>query len=205
MVPGRLTRKGEPITTCRRLGRLTPALLVALALAAAPAIAQEQGGAVEGTVRDQSGATVPGATVEAREASGLVQATVSDALGAYRFPSLPPGTWEMLVRLEGFAPVRQPDVRLALGQPRLDRGLPVRRLPRRRPGFTLGGPIIRERLWFFGSYIPSFQTTDRTGTYLSNGETGTVRRTDRSQFATATLSAQLGPRWYARAGVKWAP
>jgi hypothetical protein len=63
------------------------------------------------TVRDQSGATV-----EAREASGLVKATVSDALGAYRFPSLPPGTREILVRLEGFAPVRRPDVRLALGQ-----------------------------------------------------------------------------------------
>ena len=104
------------MTTCRTLRRLTPALLVALALAAVPALAQEQGGAVEGTIRDQSGATVPGATVEAREAKGLLQATVTDALGEYRFPSLPPGNWEILVRLEGFAPVRRPDVRLALGQ-----------------------------------------------------------------------------------------
>ena len=30
--------------------------------------------------------------------------------------SLPAGTWEILVQLEGFAPVRRPDVRLALGQ-----------------------------------------------------------------------------------------
>jgi outer membrane receptor protein involved in Fe transport len=358
-----------------RAARVAVVLVAALAslLLLTPVFAQEQGGAVEGTVRDQSGAGVPGATVEAREARGIVLSATTDAAGLYRFPSLPAGTWEILVQLQGFAPVRRPDVRLALGQllrvdvalslsgvqetvtvteasPVIDvkqsasfatiRDEQIDKLPRGRdflslasqapganvqnvsaglsidggsgadnrfiidgidttdlqmgvsgkrlitdvidevqvkssgyaaeyggaiggvvnvvtktgtnafhgsvgayfsddaldagrrptvridpaddtraetvtypeddystwePGFTLGGPIIRDRLWFFGSYIPSYQATDRTVTYLSNGETQTVRRTDRSQFATGTLSAQLGSRWYARAGVNWAP
>ena len=101
-----------------RAARVAVVLVAALAslLLLTPVFAQEQGGAVEGTVRDQSGAGVPGATVEAREARGLVLSATTDAAGLYRFPSLPAGTWEILVQLQGFAPVRRPDVRLALGQ-----------------------------------------------------------------------------------------
>ena len=48
------------------------ALLVALVVAALPAYAQEQSGAVEGVVSDATGAVVPGVTVEARSTSGAV-------------------------------------------------------------------------------------------------------------------------------------
>ncbi|HLP48977.1 MAG TPA: TonB-dependent receptor plug domain-containing protein, partial [Candidatus Kapabacteria bacterium] len=31
------------------------------------------------------------------------------------------------------------------------------------PGFSLGGPIIKDKLWFFGSFMPRFKTTTRNG------------------------------------------
>ena len=34
---------------------------------------------------------------------------------------------------------------------------PEDRYDRLEPGFTLSGPIVRDRLWFFAGYIPSFR------------------------------------------------
>jgi protocatechuate 3,4-dioxygenase beta subunit len=70
--------------------------LIACFLLAAPAAAQEQRGSIEGIVRDSSGAVLPGVTVEARSPAMVgVNDTVSDASGVYRFPSLPPGRYEI--------------------------------------------------------------------------------------------------------------
>ena len=33
------------------------------------------------------------------------------------------------------------------------------------PGFTLGGPLVRDRLWVFAGYVPSFRPLDRTVTF----------------------------------------
>jgi hypothetical protein len=105
--------------------RSIAALLCTLALAALPAIAQEQSGAIEGTITDATGAVVPGATVEAR-GTGRVQSTVSDTAGAYRFPALAPGTYVISASLPGFTSVNVPDVRLSLGQTlKVDLGLRV--------------------------------------------------------------------------------
>jgi outer membrane receptor protein involved in Fe transport len=92
------------------------ALLVALALAAFPAFAQEQSGAVEGVISDATGAVVPGVTVEARSTSGAVVSTTSDTNGRYNFPVLPPGNYTISANLTGFTSVKHPDVRLSLGQ-----------------------------------------------------------------------------------------
>src|SRR5438552_18064497 len=80
------------------------------------ASAQEQGGSIEGTVKDTSGAAVPGARLEARNASGLAVATPSGAAGRYRFPSLPAGRYEVDAHVAGFALARIPNIRLGLGQ-----------------------------------------------------------------------------------------
>lgn len=92
------------------------ALLVALMIAALPAFAQEQSAAIEGLVTDSTGAVVPGATVEARSASGGVRTTVTDTVGFYHFPALPPGTYDVSSNLTGFTSVKVPGVRLSLGQ-----------------------------------------------------------------------------------------
>lgn len=91
------------------------ALLFALMIAALPAFAQEQSGAIEGVVTDSTGAVVPGATVEARSASG-VRTTVTDTSGYYRFPALAPGSYDVSSVLTGFTSVKVPAVRLSLGQ-----------------------------------------------------------------------------------------
>jgi Carboxypeptidase regulatory-like domain/TonB-dependent Receptor Plug Domain len=66
------------------------------------------------------------------------------------------------------------------------------------PGFTLGGPIVRERIWFFGGYIPSFRPLERTVTFLTNGTTRRFRQDLRRHHAAVNMSARLGPRWRAK-------
>jgi hypothetical protein len=95
--------------------RTLVAVLLAVALAW-PALAQEQRGVIEGTVKDPSGAVLPGATVEARAASGAVVSTVSDEMGVFRFPSVAPGTYTVSANLSGFRPQTIENVQVGLGQ-----------------------------------------------------------------------------------------
>ena len=83
----------------------------------APAVAQEQRGSIEGTVKDSSGAILPGVTIEARSPAQVgVQSTVTDASGTYRFPALAPGSYTVTAALTGFAPVTLSNVALELGK-----------------------------------------------------------------------------------------
>ncbi len=91
------------------------ALIVTLLLAW-PAMAQEQRGSIEGTVRDSSGAVLPGAAVEVRTPSGAVVTTTADGAGTFRFPSLAPGTYQVTATLQGFSPSKVDDVLVGLGQ-----------------------------------------------------------------------------------------
>lgn len=91
------------------------ALLIVL-LGPWPVTAQEQAGSIEGTVRDPSGAAVPGVRVRASAATGLAVSALAGGTGRYRFPSLPPGQYDLEASVHGFAPARADDVQLALGQ-----------------------------------------------------------------------------------------
>ena len=91
---------------------------MAVLLSAWPAAAQEQRGAIEGLVRDTSGAVLPGVTVEATPAGGAAINTVTDASGAFRFPSLAPGTYKVSATITGFSPQTLSDVPVRLGQVR---------------------------------------------------------------------------------------
>ncbi|HJR57760.1 MAG TPA: carboxypeptidase-like regulatory domain-containing protein, partial [Vicinamibacterales bacterium] len=94
----------------------TLAIMMAAVLMAWPVAAQEQRGAIEGVVRDSSGAVLPGATVEARATNGAVVTAVTDDTGTYRFPSLAPGDYVVTATLQGFAPGKNDAVRVNLGQ-----------------------------------------------------------------------------------------
>ncbi|MBV8573034.1 MAG: TonB-dependent receptor [Acidobacteriaceae bacterium] len=78
-------------------------LLLVLFAAALPLIAQLTTGNITGSVFDQSGATVPSATVIAtNNATGVPSTTTSTSTGVYRLENLPPGTYTMSVDAPGF-------------------------------------------------------------------------------------------------------
>jgi Carboxypeptidase regulatory-like domain/TonB dependent receptor-like, beta-barrel len=93
------------------------AAIISMFIVAAPAAAQEQRGAIQGFVKDSSGAVLPGVTVDARSPALVGGATAStDSEGGYRFPSLPPGVYEVTASLQGFNPAKTSGVRVELGQ-----------------------------------------------------------------------------------------
>jgi len=93
-------------------------LLVAFGLiATVPGIAFAQAqGAVAGTVRDVSGAVLPGVTIEASSPVLIekVRTAVSDGTGQYTIVNLPPGTYVVTFTLPGFATVRREAVEVSL-------------------------------------------------------------------------------------------
>jgi hypothetical protein len=95
----------------------TLAALLGLCLMATPAAAQEQRASIEGTVKDNTGAVLPGVTVDAKNLTqGGVASAVTDAGGFFRFPSLAPGAYEVTAKLSGFTPKTFSRVELTLGQ-----------------------------------------------------------------------------------------
>ena len=93
------------------------ALLALFALLPAHARAQVTTATLSGVVTDQSSATVPGATVSARNVdTDVSRMTTTDPQGRYRLPGLEPGTYEVTVELQGFQKVKRGDVQLSVGQ-----------------------------------------------------------------------------------------
>ena len=88
-------------------GRMLRPFLVCWILAlvwAAPAGAQTA--TVSGTLADESGGVIPGATVRLA-APPIVLETVSDQRGEYRFAGVAPGAYQLTVTLSGFASATQ--------------------------------------------------------------------------------------------------
>ena len=78
--------------------------------------AQVEQGAVTGTVFDQAGGVVPGATVTVtRTGTGAPRATVTNGAGQYTVPYLPVGTYEVTATLIGFSGARVTGVSVRVG------------------------------------------------------------------------------------------
>src|SRR5690349_11762354 len=59
---------------------------------------------VSGVVQDASGAVISGASVELRAAATTIQSTTTDDSGTFRFTQVPPCSYQIDVRYEGFEP-----------------------------------------------------------------------------------------------------
>jgi len=99
-----------------RRALLTLACVLAVTL---PGFAQEQTGTVAGTVKDSTGAVLPGVTVEivsVDRGNVTVASTTTDSVGVYRFPGLLPGKYEVKGTLQSFTPGGVKGIDLRLGQ-----------------------------------------------------------------------------------------
>ncbi|MGH9456108.1 MAG: TonB-dependent receptor [Thermoanaerobaculia bacterium] len=92
--------------------------LTALALTIAPyAFGQGKTGSIAGTVVDGSGGAVPGVTVTVTSPALLGSRTaVTNSEGEYLIQPLPPGVYDVLTELGGFASMRRPGVEVRVGQ-----------------------------------------------------------------------------------------
>ncbi|HUU36485.1 MAG TPA: TonB-dependent receptor, partial [Vicinamibacterales bacterium] len=94
------------------------ALGLSLILAAAPAHAQVSAttGSINGRVTDNSGGVLPGVTVTASSPSMQgVRTDVTNEAGEYRFPAVPPGSYNLVFELAGFGSVNREGLRVGLG------------------------------------------------------------------------------------------
>jgi hypothetical protein len=97
------------------VGRIAWAVvLVALSV---PLFAQSAVGSIQGAVRDEQQAVMPGASITVRHTTtNLTRTLVTDAEGRYRALNLPPGPYEVTAELGGFSRVVRSGITLAINQ-----------------------------------------------------------------------------------------
>jgi hypothetical protein len=94
--------------------RTAAALLLAVSCAA-PVLAQALVGTIDGTIKDEQGAVLPGVTVTLTGKTGN-RTAVTDAAGQYRFPALEPGLYDVSAELSGFTKAAQTSIQISPGR-----------------------------------------------------------------------------------------
>ncbi len=95
---------------------LASLLSLALLCLAGPASAQRVTGTVAGSVKDDSGAVLPGATITIKGPNIVgTQTTTTNEHGLYRFAALPPGSYDLSFALTGFGTLNRQAVKVSLG------------------------------------------------------------------------------------------
>ncbi len=91
------------------------ALVLLLLASATPARAQLQTGNLYGTIVDEQGSPLPGATVTL-SGPGTPQVQVTNAQGQFRFLDVPPGSGQIKAELKGFTTVEYPNLNIQVGR-----------------------------------------------------------------------------------------
>lgn len=71
------------------------------------------------------------------------------------------------------------------------------------PGFSLGGPLLRNRLFAYASYMPEFETTNRYVNYVDGARSWTSQR--RRHYALSRVDASPLARLQLNAAWIWSP
>ena len=113
-----------------RFLRLSLCAVVVSGLGAAPIAAQEISGTISGSVADEQGQVLPGATVTTvNERTSASRTVTTDDKGNFQFTAMPPSTYTVRVEMPNFRTVERkrnvlsPSDRLALGTIKLTVGL----------------------------------------------------------------------------------
>ena len=116
-----------------RMARLVsrPSLVIAaaslLAVLCDPAFAQRMTGELSGTVVDESGGVVPGASVTVtNQRSGAIRRSQTNQDGFFAFAALPAAAYTVAVQLPGFGSYEVKDVELRSGDSRSLRSMPLK-------------------------------------------------------------------------------
>ena len=104
--------------------------LIATVLLAAPAFAQFETGTVVGTLKDSTGAVVPGAKVTlTNTATGVTNEKTSDANGSYEFFTVRPGAYVITAEKAGFSIALVDNIQVTVGaRQRVDLSMAVGQL-----------------------------------------------------------------------------
>jgi hypothetical protein len=79
--------------------------------------ASAQNAQVAGTLKDESGGVLPGASVTAKnQETGLTRVAMTEGTGDYRLVALPPGTYTITAELQGFSTEARRDLVLVIDQ-----------------------------------------------------------------------------------------
>ncbi|MFZ1700716.1 MAG: carboxypeptidase-like regulatory domain-containing protein, partial [Pyrinomonadaceae bacterium] len=98
--------------------KFTSFLIVAAALMLGQmAIHGQTTGSISGTVMDQNGALVPGASVKIKGEAGQQFSTVTNDSGAYRVPAVQNGNYTVTVSMTGFKTSTVTNVKVDVGTP----------------------------------------------------------------------------------------
>ncbi|HKV38419.1 MAG TPA: carboxypeptidase-like regulatory domain-containing protein, partial [Blastocatellia bacterium] len=154
----------------------TVAFLTFLIIVTSPLALAQFNSAVEGTVTDQAGAAVPDAQVVLLNvATGVSQTTQSNAEGYYRFPSLPPGTYQVTASAKDFVSVTQENIALGASE--------VRTIPL---ALKVGRPT--EQVTITAEPPPLQKTEAKIGQDLSSREVAGLPLAGRNIFNLISLS-----------------
>ena len=206
------TRKDNIVFT-PSMKRICISFLAILVSVLAPGFVLGQGvtGALIGTVKDAQGEVVPGARVRLTSPAliGGPATLITNERGQLRFPTLPPGTYTLDIRLEGFAPVSEEGVLIGAGAT-IERTVTLKvaglsesivvegkgsRIEARNPGFgTRFGPedlaaipTRRAGMFDFIRTAPGISPTNpSSGSVASNGSVTTI-----SSFGSGTNENQF--------------
>src|SRR5881409_4300606 len=99
------------------LGRFVTAIFALIALGTCLSVAQTSTATILGTVKDTSGALIPGVSITVKYTeSGLTRTVVSGERGGYNVALLPVGAYELTTTMPGFKQVVRSGINLVVGQ-----------------------------------------------------------------------------------------
>ncbi len=90
-------------------------IVVLILIGSVHPVSAQTTGSLIGTVQDETGAVLPGATVTLTGSTliGGPSVQVADVTGAYRFDRLPPGTYDVRFEMQGFKTVERREIRVS--------------------------------------------------------------------------------------------
>ncbi len=153
-------------------------LLLAVALCAGGALAQQAAGTLRGQVSDEFGGVIVGATVTLTDAAGKAKSVVTGSDGTYAVAGLAPGRYTVRVFATGFAPYESAEVDVKTGRNEL-------------PQITLGVSLEKEEVTV-ASEGPLSVDTASAGAIVLKGKDLESLPEDPDELAAA-LSALAGP------------